>query len=363
MWEHARYLASAGHDVTFVASSHAGAAKEETLDGVKVVRIGGLHSLWLRTFTYYMTRARGRFDVVVVEGFGGSRIPRLAPLYVTEPMITEWHQIHRELFAIQYPKLLNAPLNVLERVTARVHRNTFVRAGTEEWREPFAGIGFRPENIFVLPVSIHEDWLRDLPRHDAPRPTVLWLGKLRRYKCPDHAIRAMVQVVERVPDAQLVIAIRRDDRRYEDELRQLVSELHLDGHVEFRLNISEEEKRELLQSVHALVVPSAVEGFGIVVLEANACGVPVVASSGVPEGAVKDHFNGLRYEFGNIDQLSSRLVELLSDDALRSELGANGRSFAKRFAWAEVGAQFEAIVEKLAQQRKVAAPASRESIR
>src|SRR5258708_2723759 len=92
MWEHARYLASVGHDLTFVTASYPGAAKEEMLDGIQVVRIGGLRWLWLRTFVFYTTKARGRFDVAVVEGFGGSRIPRLAPLYVREPVITEWHQ-------------------------------------------------------------------------------------------------------------------------------------------------------------------------------------------------------------------------------------------------------------------------------
>src|SRR5438105_2443212 len=113
MWENARYLASVGHDVTFVAAGYPGAASRETLDGIKVIRLGGIHFLWASTFAYYVRHGRGRYEVVVVEGFGGSRIPRLAPLYVREPIITEWHQIHRELFAVQYPKIFNWPLNLL----------------------------------------------------------------------------------------------------------------------------------------------------------------------------------------------------------------------------------------------------------
>ena len=189
MWENARYLSSVGHDVTFVAAGYPGAAKQETLDGIKVVRLGGIHSLWLRTFLYYQSHARGRYDVVVAEGFGGSRVPRLTPLYVREPIITEWHQIHRALFAVQYPKLLNGPLNLLERATAWVHRNTLVRAGTEEWRQAFPSIGFKAENIFLVPVSIRDEWLHVLNGSRTTEPTILWLGKLRRYKCPDHAIQ------------------------------------------------------------------------------------------------------------------------------------------------------------------------------
>ena len=347
MWEHARYLASVGHEVTFVAAGYPGAANEEMLDGIHVVRIGGIHWLWLRTWIYYVTKGRRRYDVVVAEGFGGSRVPRMAPLYVKEPIITEWHQIHRDLFAVQYPKLLNGPLNLLERVTAWVHRNTLVRAGTEEWRQAFPRIGFKPEKVFLLPVSVREEWLVESNHHLVSEPAILWLGKLRRYKCPDHAVRAMVEVVKRVPRARLILAIRRDDETYERQLRTLVKELDLEAHVEFRLNVSEQEKRDLLRSVRVLVVPSAVEGFGIVVLEANACGVPVIASTGVPEGAVQERINGLRYPFGDTKALAARIVQLLQDDDLYSRLSRNASERVACYGWSRVGAQFESVVRQL----------------
>jgi glycosyltransferase involved in cell wall biosynthesis len=351
MWENACYLASVGHDVTFVAAGFPGAAKEETVDAVKIVRLGGIHSLWLRTFVYYLTRGRGRCDVVVAEGFGGSRIPRLVPLYITEPIITEWHQIYRDLFAVQYPRLLNGPLNLLERVTAWVSRNTLVRACTEEWRQAFPRIGFKPQNIFVLPVSIREEWLSQPTKHRTEDPTVVWLGKVRRYKCPDHAVRAMVEVVRSVPGARLIIAGRHDDLRYERQLRALVKDLHLESSVEFRFNVSEQEKRDLLRASRVLVLPSAVEGFGIVVLEANACGVPVVASTGVPEGAVSHGGNGLRYPFGQIDALSKSIVEILTDDRLYEQLSGNGVEFASHFGWRQIGAQYEAVLQKAVDDR------------
>ena len=53
----------AGHEVTFAAAAYPGAARSEIRDGIRVVRLRGIHSLWLTTFAYYMTRCRGRFDV------------------------------------------------------------------------------------------------------------------------------------------------------------------------------------------------------------------------------------------------------------------------------------------------------------
>ncbi|MFI5283095.1 MAG: glycosyltransferase family 4 protein [Candidatus Dormibacterales bacterium] len=348
LWENARYLASVGHDVTFVGAAYPGAPHEELLDGLKVVRLGGLHSLWFRTFTYYMSRARGKFDVVVVEGFGGSRVPRLAPLYVREPMITEWHQIHRDLFAVQYPKLLNGPLNLLERVAAWVHRNTLVRAGTEEWRQAFPKIGFKPANIFVVPVSIRDEWLRDGDRKPTSDPSILWLGKLRRYKFPHDAIQAMAEVVKQVPGARLTIAGRRDDMVYEKELRDLAVRLGIEGSVDFRFDLTDDEKRDLMLRSRILVITSAVEGFGIVAVEANALGIPVIASTGVPEGAVRDGYNGLRYPFGDPAALSDRIMQLLTDEDLYDRLSRNALEHGAKFSWSHVGAQFERVVSSLA---------------
>src|SRR5207302_9378883 len=99
-------------------------------------------------------------------------------------------------------------------------------------------------------------------------------------------------------------------------------------------------------SSRVLVVTSAVEGFGIVVLEANALGLPVVASSGVPEGAVTDGVNGLRYRFGDIHDLTDRLVELLQNESLYSELSSGALRHASRFTWSRVGAEFEQVVSR-----------------
>jgi glycosyltransferase involved in cell wall biosynthesis len=311
--------------------------------------LGRIHTLWLSSFLYYLAHSRGRVDVVIAEGFGGSRIPRLAPLYVSEPIVTEWHQVYRPLFAAQYPKLMNGPLNLLERITAWVNRNTVVRAGTEEVKRDFVDqLGFNEAKVFVLPVCIRDEWLTDEPRASTEQPQLVWLGKIRKYKRPDHAIRAMPTVMKRFPRARLTIAGRHDDLAYERHLRELVSRLRLEATVDFRFNISEREKRVMLLDSRVLVLPSAVEGFGIVVLEANSCGVPVIASSGVPEGAVRDGYNGLRYPSGDIDALAGAMCRVLEDADLHRTLSENAKAFAQAFGWASIGQQYVAVIERVA---------------
>jgi len=345
MWERALYLAEQGHSVSALVSSYPGASKEDTIDGVRVVRLGGVLTLWLTTFLYYERHCRGRYDVVVTEGFGGSRIPRLAPLYVREPIITEWHQIHADLFAAQYPKVFLPALNAFERVVAYVHRNTTLMARTPEWKEAFPKLGFRPDKIFVVPACISKEWFEQALPGQVSEPTIVWLGKFRRYKCPDHAILAMKEVIRQVPDAKLILAGRHDDLKYEARLQQLIEQLGLADNIEFRFNLTEGEKRQLLTQARALVLPSSVEGFGIVVLEANAVGTPVLASDGVPESVVGNEANGLRYHFGNIRELGRAMTRVLVDHVLYLRLSADSIRFAERFEWREVCTQYERVIE------------------
>lgn len=161
MWENARHLASVGYYVALVAASFSGAAKRERrerLDGIRVVSLGGIHSLWLTmTFVRYMRCWRGRFDVVVAEGFGARAFLALPPLrqgthhhgVAPDPsrpvcrLVSEAHE-----WSSQSPRVDDG----------LVHRNTLVRAGTDEWRRPFPRIGFKPENVFLVPVSIRDEW-------------------------------------------------------------------------------------------------------------------------------------------------------------------------------------------------------------
>ena len=77
-----------------------------------------------------------------------------------------------------------------------------------------------------------------------------------------------------------------------------------------------------------LVLPSAIEGFGMVIIEANACGTPAIASDRIPDDALKHGYNGLRYPFGDIQALSVAMIKLLEDKKLWEKLSHNSLLWA-----------------------------------
>jgi glycosyltransferase involved in cell wall biosynthesis len=327
----ARYLAEAGHDVTYLTSSYPGAPQQECRDGVKIIRLGRPELLAWRMWRYY-GRCGDRFDLVYEEAFGGARIPFCAPLYVRQPMLTAWYQVNRPLFVHQYGAVLGTILGQLERWIARLHRHATILTPSESRRTDLINLGFRPQQVFAIPPVAIDDGLFQPPDAAGREPLIVWLGKLRRYKCVHHAVEAMPAVTRECPEARLVIAGRREDGAYERDLRQQIARLGLRSAVEFASDLSEEAKRDLLGRAKILVLPSPVEGFGIVILEAGAQGTPAVVSEGVPKEVVIDRYNGLRVPFADAGRLAEAMTLLLQSPDLHGALSRNAVEHARTFS-------------------------------
>jgi len=143
------------------------------------------------------------------------------------------------------------------------------------------------EKCVVLPNAIHLEKYAIGPKSRAleerydivGRPVVLTLGRLagsERYKGFDCVLDALPRMVERVPDLVYVIAGDGGDR---DRLEQKVRDLGLTDHVRFTGMVPEAEKADHYRLADVYAMPSRGEGFGLVLLEAMACGIPAVAST------------------------------------------------------------------------------------
>src|SRR3984893_18139346 len=158
-------------------------------------------------------------------------------------------------------------------------------------------------------------------------PRILFVGRLAEKKGVEYLIRAFAAVKAQLPAAELVIV---GDGRQRAKLELLASQLKLP--VTFLGSLSSQQIKQELQQTRVFCSPSVTadngdaEGLPIVILEAQACGVPVVTSArgGAREGII-DGITGFAVREKDVAGLSDRLLLLLQDPQRAASMGRAGR--------------------------------------
>jgi phosphatidylinositol alpha-1,6-mannosyltransferase len=175
------------------------------------------------------------------------------------------------------------------------------------------------------------------------RKVILTVGRLQKRKGHDMLIRALPEVRRAFPDVLYSIVGDGDEH---DSLRQLVAELGLSEFVQFRGETSDEELIRCYQQCDLFVLPNRdvngdFEGFGMVLLEAQACGKPVVAgASGGTAETMSIPETGHVVLCDRPDELAELVTRLLADEPLRATMGEAARAWAvERFSWESLSRQ------------------------
>jgi D-inositol-3-phosphate glycosyltransferase len=138
-------------------------------------------------------------------------------------------------------------------------------------------------------------------------------------------------------------------------LRSLCAELGMQDVVLFLGKRGQDTLPYYYSAAEVVVVPSRYESFGMVALEAMACGIPVVASQvGGLAFLVQDGVTGYTIPDGDPQTLSERLSRLLNDEQLRQSLGRNAAEYAQNYAWDKIASQLAGVYEKLAKRKRSA---------
>jgi glycosyltransferase involved in cell wall biosynthesis len=177
------------------------------------------------------------------------------------------------------------------------------------------------------------------------RPTILFVAGLTQseeYKGLKILLHALQAIKNSIPDVNLLVVGDGDKKNFYESYAK---ELGLEDSVEFRGKLDRQALAKLYQKANVFTLPSLNESFGMVALEAMACGIPVVASNvgGLPS-LVDNDKTGFLIEPGNIAELSEKLTKLLSDKKMAAEFGTAGRKKAiADFNWDFRAAQYDRI--------------------
>ena len=172
---------------------------------------------------------------------------------------------------------------------------------------------------------------------------ILSVARFHRYKGLEYLIMAMERVVSEV-DAKLYLLGRGKE---ELRLRKLTEKLNVSKFVNFiTKSIPNEEMPHVYSSCDIYAQPSIIEPYGIAVLEAMACGKPVVGTSvGGMLDTIAHGKTGFRAKPANPEEIAKYIL-LLSDDRLRRKMGKNARKRAEKFDWIEIGKKYIKLIRK-----------------
>jgi glycosyltransferase involved in cell wall biosynthesis len=336
-------LASRGHDVTLLVSGFPGAKPRITTDGMSVHRVGSRYNFNAVVPFYYRTHLRRSGFQLFIEDL--NKVPIFAPFWVAQPVVLLVHHLFGEIAFLEESFPIAATTWLLERPLARFYRREPVVAVSESTAQDLVARGFQRAQIRVIENGVDiVHYGPDLGLARFPRPTVLYMGRLKRYKRVDLIVDAFDRLVKQKVDAQLIIAGSGDAR---DALAAQIDRLGLSESVRLAGFVPEEEKLRLLRGAWVHVLTSPKEGWGISNLEAAACGTPTVASDSPGlRDSVRDGVTGYLVPHGNVAALADRITAILSSAELRDRLGRQARAFAEGFTWDRAADRMEAFLDE-----------------
>jgi D-inositol-3-phosphate glycosyltransferase len=224
--------------------------------------------------------------------------------------------------------------------------------------------GADPGRISIVPPGVDRSVFHPHPKREAQarlhlshERLLLFVGRLQPLKGPDIAIRSLADAVARAPEAMRDVVLgvvggptgSADAQDEVARLMNLAASAGVGDRVIFFPPQPHERLADFYSAADAVLVPSRSESFGLVALEAQACGTPVIASAvGGLRYSVLDGVGGLHVRTHEPVDYADRILELLGDPALAKRLSAGALEHAARFSWEATAAEIGRVYTELA---------------
>lgn len=338
----------AGHKVTWFTSAFLGSDEYEIVNGVRIIRRGSQNfAVHIAACRWYLFESHPKFDVVVDQFHG---IPFFIPLYVRAPKLGFIHEVAREVWWLNpWPKPFNLIPGILgtsfEPVVFFLYRHVPFMTVSDSTKEDLMRLGIPGKNIHVFLSGVNLNFVPHISKKEKP-PTVMFLGALSKDKGVEDAIEVFSLIHKKRASWKFLI-VGVGDPKYLAILKHTCRQLRIGKYVTFIGFCQPEQKFDLLSRSHILINPSYREGWGLVNIEANAVGTPVVGYQvqGTKD-SVRHEETGILVPPHRPDLMAEEVIKLIEDKRKYSRLSANSVKWSKQFSWAKYTRQSLALIEK-----------------
>ncbi|MEK7533819.1 MAG: glycosyltransferase family 4 protein [Patescibacteria group bacterium] len=335
LFEHAKYWKSKGAEVLWFTSCFKRAKLEEEIEGIKIIRRGSYYTVHIHALFYYLLKIRKNVDIIV-DNF--HFIPFFTPFYapkkkiiafINEPAKNNW--FNNIYFPISLLGFLIEPLFFI------FYREIqFITAASSIAKE-LKDYGISSNSIHIIHHGASAVRLeRDIDKKQPP--AIIYLSQLSQDKGIEDALNAFAIFSKYNKELRFWVVGKAKNKSYEREVKNLTHRLNIADKVKFFGFVSEDKKFQLLSKSWVLIHPSAREGWGLNVIEANSVGVPTV---GYNVTGLRDSIlhmkTGILTENNTPQGLAKSLGLLIEDPKLYDKLSKNALDWSENFSWNKAG--------------------------
>ncbi len=356
MHEHAKGWIGVGHSVTHFSSRFKDSAKTEKIDGIKLIR-GGYQYLGVQfaAFFYYL-KNKNDFDLVVDEFHG---IPFFTPLYVNKPKMAVIQEVARKVWFLNpLPWPINWIIGTIGYLAEPFvflfykqsllpwSKNVPFMTGSVSAKNDVNKMGIPMQNITIVPHGV----IVDKPTSSLKKEkkfTLVYLGVISQDKGIEDALECF-SLLKKKRNFQFWVIGRTETERYGNKINKLIKKLKFGKELKLWGYVSQEKKFELLSRAHLLINSSVREGWGLVNIEANAVGTPVVAykSPGLVDSVI-DGVSGLLCEENTPQSLVINVIKISKDESFYKKLIQSAQKWSRNFSWQKSAKESLKLVEKI----------------
>lgn len=338
-YEFAKRLVKKGHHIDLICMKIAGFDDYEEIEGINVHHIGPTinnppqrsSSDFIKfIFAIFKWIIKHDYDIIDAQAYA-SLIPSFigAKLKKT-PVIGTIHDVSTigDDQWIQSAKTAS----IAEKILVRIPYDKIITVSNSTKKSLVEYYGVKEDRISVVYAGVDLKFIDSVKVNEKYQNTIIFVGRLAPHKHVDHLLKVVKSLKTDIPDIKLIIIGKGVEK---DNLINLTKEYGIKNNVQFMENLGYKELIVEIKKSNVLALPSTREGFGIVLTEANACSIPVVAyaSGGVVE-VVDDGINGFLVTKMNIDEFCLKILDLLKNLEKSAQMGINGRLIVeKNFEW------------------------------
>jgi len=352
MHEHMKGWVEAGCEVTLFTSHFLSGFRQEIIDGVKIIRRGrqilGVH---IAAAWWYIFLRHEKYDLVVDQFHG---IPFFTPLYVRVPKLAVVQEVARKVwFKNDLPWLLNYLIGILGYVSEpfifKLYRSIQFLTGSQSAKDDLVRMGIKGDKITIIHHGVIIEKIK-VPKKEK-NPTVVFLGALAKDKGIEEAIKAFSMLSKSGVFKFWIIG--RGGESYVEKLKKMVRKKGIDGSTKFWGFVSQKKKFELLARAQVMINPSILEGWGLVNIEANAMGMPVVAyqSPGLVD-SVSDGKSGILCKTNTVGEMVKEIENLIQDREKYKRLQKGAKEWSNRFSWEQSKKESVKLISGLVRYKK-----------